>query len=119
MPKGSTSFKPGQSGNLKGRPPKGYSITEMMKSMLKSNPEAKREIGVKVMEKAMLGDLNAVKLLWSYMDGTPVGTLELTGKDGKPLEIEARAIYTPLQLKIISEGYSNSLKKALEIKSGK
>ncbi len=87
--------------------------------MMKANPEAKKKIASQVMKKAMKGDLTASKLLLSYMDGNPVSTLELSGPDGKPLEIEARAVYTPLQLKIISEGYADGLKKALEIKSEK
>ena len=119
MAKTRTSFKKGQINNPNGRPKKGYSITETMKKMLRADPNIKKALSQMVLQKAIKGDLAAAKVIWSYMDGTPISTLELTGKDGGPLEIEARAIYTPLQLKVISEGYADGLKEALEIKSGK
>ena len=54
---------PGVSGNPKGRPPKGYSITEMMREMLNNKPEIKESIGAVIAAKAMEGDLNAVKMI--------------------------------------------------------
>lgn len=65
------SFKPGQSGNLKGRPKKGYSITEWFKTMLRANPEIKDAIGRSIIKKALEGDIAAQKLVWNYMDGLP------------------------------------------------
>ena len=79
-------WKKGESGNHKGRPPKGYSITGMMKEMLESNPDVKAKIGKKVAEKAMAGDITAVKLVWQYMDGMPLQGIELSGPDGSPME---------------------------------
>ena len=80
MPKTSTSFPKGKSGNENGRPPKGYSITEMMKEMLTSQPEIKKAIGQSIAKKALQGDVTALKLLWNYLDGMPKqdGTLDLT-----------------------------------------
>ena len=69
-----TSWKPGQSGNTNGRPTKGYSITDTVREMLASSPDAKEKLSKKVLEKALEGDLKAVELLWSYMDGRPVQT---------------------------------------------
>lgn len=80
------SFKPGQSGNPNGRPPKGYSITEMMRSILNEDPDLKREITMKVAQKAKEGDLVASKLLWQYMDGMPVQNIDLTTKD-QPMNV--------------------------------
>ena len=65
------SWKPGQSGNPKGRPKKGYSITEMMKEMLNSKPKVKDAIGKVIAKKALQGDMTAVKMLWQYMDSMP------------------------------------------------
>lgn len=79
-------FKPGQSGNPKGRPPKGYSITEMMKEMLASDPDLKKEIGYKIAEKAKRGDMAAMKMLWQYMDGMPQQNVDLKSGD-EPLSI--------------------------------
>lgn len=74
------TFKPGQSGNPNGRPPKGYSITEMMREMLASKPEIKDAIGKVIAQKAMEGDRDAIRLLWQYMDGMPSQSVDLTSK---------------------------------------
>lgn len=87
MPKTSTSFKKGQSGNPKGRPPKGYSITEWFKEMLNSNPEYKDAIGNSIMKKALQGDVTAQKLVWQYMDGMPKQGVELSGPDGGDIPV--------------------------------
>ena len=55
------SFKPGQSGNPNGRPPKGYSITEYFKQMLGSKPEVKEAIAKSIIKKALEGDTAAQK----------------------------------------------------------
>jgi len=83
MPKTSTSYKKGVSGNKKGRPPKGYSITEMMKEMLTSQPDIKKAIGQSIAKKALQGDVTAIKTLWNYMDGMPLQKNALTGPDGE------------------------------------
>lgn len=83
MPLTQTSFKPGQSGNPEGRPPKGYSITEWFKNMLGSNPEVKDAIGKSIMKKALEGDTTAQKMVWSYMDGMPQQHTDLTTKGEK------------------------------------
>ena len=80
----SASWKPGQSGNPKGRPPKGYSITEWFKDMLASDPQIKDELGSAILQKAKSGDATAMKLVWSYMDGMPQQKMDVTS-DGKPL----------------------------------
>ena len=78
MPKVKTSYKPGQSGNLKGAPKKGYSITEWFKDMLDSKPEVKDAIGKSIMKKALEGDVAAQRLVWSYMDGMPKQAIDHT-----------------------------------------
>lgn len=79
------SFKPGQSGNPNGRPPKGYSITEWFKSMLNSKPEVKDAIGKSIMKKALEGDTTAQKMVWQYMDGMPKQTIDATVTLPKPI----------------------------------
>ena len=73
-------FKKGVSGNPKGRPKKGYSITEWFKGMLKSNPEVKDKIGNAIVKKALAGDVAAQKLVWSYMDGMPQQEIKAEGE---------------------------------------
>jgi len=80
-------FPKGESGNPNGRPKKGYSITEMMQEMLGSEPEIKAALGKSVLKKALSGDMTAMKLVWSYMDGMPVQGLELGGVDGGPIVV--------------------------------
>lgn len=63
--------KRGSQANPNGRPKKGYSITEMMKSMLGADPKLKKSIGKTIAQKALEGDMAAIKLLWQYMDGMP------------------------------------------------
>lgn len=79
-----TAWKKGQSGNPKGRPPKGYSITEWFKQMLKSNPDVKEAIGKSITEKAVAGDTAAQKLIWQYMDGLPTQPVDHT-TGGQPI----------------------------------
>lgn len=66
--------------NRKGQPPKGYSITAMMKEMLEAQPDLKRAIGQSIAKKALQGDITAVKTLWGYMDGLPSQPIEQTGE---------------------------------------
>lgn len=85
-----TQFKPGQSGNPNGRPPKGYSITEWFKEMLNSNPDVKDAIGKSIMKKALEGDTAAQKMVWQYMDGMPKQSTDIHIKElPKPLLSEA------------------------------
>lgn len=67
----STSYRRGNSGNLKGRPRKGYSITETFRDMFCSDPKLKAELAKNILNKAIAGDMTACKLIWSYMDGSP------------------------------------------------
>jgi hypothetical protein len=77
MPREDTQFKEGQSGNPNGRPPKGYSITETIREMMAEQPEIKKALGSKVIEAALKGDLTAIKLIWSYMDGQPKQSMDV------------------------------------------
>lgn len=81
------SFKPGQSGNPNGRPPKGYSITEWFRSMLNSKPEVKDALGKAIMKKALEGDPTAIKLIWNYMDGQPLQSMQHSGEIKLPQPI--------------------------------
>lgn len=78
-------WQPGQSGNPNGRPPKGYSITEMFKNMLSNSPTKKQLFADRVFKAALDGDMIAARMIWNYMDGTPTSKHELMGKDGQPL----------------------------------
>lgn len=87
MPKTSTSFKPGNNANPKGRPPKGYSITEWFQNMFTANPKVKEKLGQVIVQKAMRGDPTALKLVWNYMDGLPKQAIEHSGEIKMPQPI--------------------------------
>lgn len=80
-------FPKGVSGNPNGRPPKGYSITETIREMMDEQPEIKRALGSKILESALKGDMTAIKLLWSYMDGMPKQEIDQTVKNTTEIDI--------------------------------
>lgn len=79
--------------NTKGRPPKGYSITEAFQNMLGAEPETKAAIVQSIKDKALGGDTTAQKMIWNYMDGMPQQGVELsgTGENGA-ISIEIKMI---------------------------
>jgi hypothetical protein len=79
-------WQPGESGNPNGRPKKGYSISEMMKEMLGNKPDVKESIGSVIVAKAMEGDMQAIKLVWEYMDGKPKQAIVGGGEDDEPIQ---------------------------------
>lgn len=85
-------FVKGKSGNPKGRPPKGHSITETLLSMMDEQPEVKRAIATKIMKLALAGDIQTIKTLWSYLDGMPKQSTDITS-DGE--KISPLVIYAP------------------------
>jgi hypothetical protein len=79
-------WKPGESGNPAGRPKKGYSITEAFKSMFEAEPNTKAQVVDVIKQKALQGDTAALKMVWEYMDGKPTQGVEVSGKDGGPID---------------------------------
>ena len=74
-----------KSNNPSGRPSKEYSITNWFQEMFKQNPDIKDKIGKTIIRKAIQGDILAIKLVWSYMDGLPQIKADLTS-DGQSLK---------------------------------
>ncbi len=76
-------WKPGQSGNLNGRP-KGLSITEMVREALEevepqSGQKWKDLVIKRILVKAVSeGDANIIKAMWNYIDGMPLQKTDLT-----------------------------------------
>lgn len=85
MAKSSTSYQEGQSGNPNGRPPKGYSITELMRELMETSVKNKqgemvnvrKAIALSILQKAADGDMVAGKMIWQYMDGMPKQLVEM------------------------------------------
>jgi len=67
-----TAWKPGQSGNPKGRPPKGQSLTDALKERVD-----KQAIADKLYEMAIEGDISALKYIYDRVDGKPGESIDL------------------------------------------
>lgn len=77
-PNEENKWKKGQpSPNPNGRPKKGYSISETIREMMDEQPEIKKALGSKIIEAAVKGDIAAIKLIWSYMDGMPKQSMDV------------------------------------------
>lgn len=89
-PRNLTPWQPGQSGNPDGRPPKGYSITEMMRERMnevdQETGKTYRELLVNRLLKLAIrkGDITAIKLVIQYLDGMPLQRTDITSS-GKPV----------------------------------
>ena len=87
-------FKPGQSGNPRGRPRKENSLTAILEQLgdladVSFNGEQiprKRALAEAIWQKAIVDkDLMAIKYIFDRVDGTPIQAVELTGEEGKPI----------------------------------
>lgn len=92
--KGAGRFKPGQSGNPKGRPKKEYSLVSLLKEASertvpkdKLNRTWAQIIVEQVLKKAKGGDAYFTKLFFEYVAGKPVQPLEI------PSEIKINVNY--------------------------
>ncbi len=82
-----TRFRSGQSGNPNGRPLKGYSITEWFKEMLNSDPDVRERLGRSILNKALDGDIAAIKLIWNHLDGIPRQATDISSDRELPIPI--------------------------------
>jgi hypothetical protein len=94
-----TTWQPGQSGNPKGRPPKGESLTELLMAYLEKKPEGtnstyKQLFVEKLVNMAVVkGNLGAMKLIINYVDHEYLANINISIQDygqdhqGQPLSI--------------------------------
>jgi len=88
-----TKFKKGQSGNPKGRPKDSFSLLTILKRELQAIPpeykgkERKQyaELLIKrQLHKAIIeGDEQSIKLIWNYVEGTPIQKVIGPGEEGE------------------------------------
>lgn len=85
-------FKPGQSGNPKGRPKGSFSITTLVRQALEKRPKGEREktfvdkFVQKLLDKAIDdGDTVTQKMIWNYIDGLPRETIDMNVTLPKPI----------------------------------
>lgn len=82
-------FKKGQSGNLKGRPPKLPELDKLLAEVLgeEKNGKTSAETILKKLESmAKAGNLRAAEILLNRAYGMPKQRLEHTGEDGGPIK---------------------------------
>jgi len=64
------TFKKGQSGNPKGRPPKGTALTDLFNEYLNENDgERRKQFIKKAYDLAISGDSTLFKYIWDRIDG--------------------------------------------------
>jgi hypothetical protein len=85
MPKSPTSFKPGQSGNTKGRPKKGETMTDILKSKIDKNTMADNLIKIAFHGEDDKVRFSASKYIYDRIDGMPKQTTQLQGDSENPL----------------------------------
>ncbi len=90
MPKVSTSYKPGQSGNLNGRPKKEWTMAGILKEALEEQDENgipyKLTINRKLVTLAKAGDVVAIKEVNNRIDGQSQQKTDITS-GGKPIPL--------------------------------
>ena len=71
-------FKPGQSGNPAGRPPKEKVFTNAMEAIIKKNPKIMEAIAAKMLQMAVNGNMDAIKEMADRLEGKSVSSMDLT-----------------------------------------
>lgn len=81
-------FKPGQSGNLNGRP-KGKTVTERLQKIINENEGEIADALVKsALKQALKGDHRFFKEILDRVEGKVVDRIQHAGEDGGPIRVE-------------------------------
>ena len=73
-----SAWKPGQSGNPKGRPAKSHDLTAALVEIVD-----KQELGKKLYELALGGDMQAVRYIYDRIEGTPPQRIQVEINDAR------------------------------------
>ena len=85
-------FKKGQSGNPNGRPPKGFSMAEVLRRLLEEGKDAPtaEEIAKKAIAAAKNGDMRAIEFIFDRIDGKPKQSLKHEGDEDNPVWVTVK-----------------------------
>lgn len=86
-------FQKGQSGNPNGRPKKKHTVAYELEKLLnerdKTKRKTKRRLLVEAMYKAgVAGNVSAMNLIIERIEGKPLTSVEVSGRDDSPLRVE-------------------------------
>jgi len=105
-----TRWKPGQSGNPDGRPPKRECLTSLLKEEIeKVNPEDtegrtwKELLVLATMQLALKGNRGALKEIWERMDGKVQQAVAFEDHQAERVDVEAEADRFMLELERIAQ----------------
>lgn len=76
-------WKPGESGNPNGRPPKGEALTDILNSKLDKEEMVEKIIQIAIEKE----DLSAIKYIFDRLDGKPKESIEHSGEIERPVFI--------------------------------
>lgn len=120
-------WKPGQSGNPRGRPRKGNAVAELLRDALEKIPEAERVLAEKSGRKARIlaeiirerleleiikGNLKAIELYMNRVEGKPRATLTVEG------QLDHNHEHGPSQTAISILGRLHALREQRALKEG-
>lgn len=88
-----TAFKPGQSGNPKGRSKKGETLTDILRQITEEKISEKggdkvaikTALARKMVSMALGGDQSMLKYVYDRIDGFPTQAIQQQDEDGKPI----------------------------------
>lgn len=85
MPKEDTQWKPGQSGNPNGRPPKAWTMSSLIEEALEdveqeTGKSYKSLVAKKLATMALSGDIQAIKEVNDRIDGRPHQSIKHSGE---------------------------------------
>jgi hypothetical protein len=90
-PTGKGGFQPGQSGNPKGRPRKGRSLSDILTAAIRAKGDDGIPVRLKLMQKLIdmgLGaDLDAIKVIFERVDGKVPDALNVNQQGGMTIRV--------------------------------
>lgn len=77
-------FGPGNIANPHGRPPKGHTLTDLMRQILDEDPERKRKLMITLLDMAAKKDIAAIREVLDRLEGKPLMSVEHREMSGEP-----------------------------------